>query len=210
MSEMTITRALSELKLLEKKINDKTGNALFIDVFQKKDNKALHSNKSVEDFQKASKAALQEIQDLIDRRNRIKSAIVKSNASVAISIGSKTYLVVEAIERKNSIRLEQNLLNNLVSQRIQILNEVERNRVKVEQQVEALLQTMMGKDNKKFDKETYASVAGPVEDANLFQVSDPNLLEDLISKMRTSIDEFLNNVDFALSESNAKTTINVD
>ena len=93
---MTITRALSSLKNLDKKIEKLIGSAVFVSVrgeLRQPDNDSL---RAVE--------LLQQIQDLQTHRDKLKSAIVISNANTRVKIAKETMTVAEAIERKKSIK----------------------------------------------------------------------------------------------------------
>ena len=95
---MTIHKALSELKLLDARINDKT-EALEVVVANKHSNSKIHGV-SVDEFCKNAKEAYQSLRTLINRRNAIKRAVTKSNAITTVQIGGKTYTVAEAIDMK--------------------------------------------------------------------------------------------------------------
>jgi hypothetical protein len=53
---------------------------------------------------------------LISRRATLKSAIMKSNATTKVTIGSKEMLVIDAIEMKETIKYKQAFLQQLKSQ----------------------------------------------------------------------------------------------
>src|SRR5690625_647698 len=110
--EMTITKALSELKLLDKRINRKIEDAVFIS-FKKGELGKLPNGLDEKEFGKNVEADYNSIADLIKRRNKIKASIVKSNAETVVNISGKDYTVAEAIERKNSIEYEIALLKKL-------------------------------------------------------------------------------------------------
>ena len=48
--------------------------------------------------------------DLISRRNKIKSAIIMSNAKTVVEVAGKQMTVAEAIDKKSSIEYEKELL----------------------------------------------------------------------------------------------------
>src|SRR5690554_4907003 len=99
--EMTITRGLSELKLINDRIQRKINDARFA-VGNKNNNKKI-DGMTIEEFNKNAKSQYQSIQDLIERRKKIKSAIVDSNAKTVVTIAGKEMTVASAIERKESI-----------------------------------------------------------------------------------------------------------
>jgi len=210
MEKMTVTRGLAELKLLDSRINKGVANSgYFIDVVQKKTesgNKALKSGMSVIDFEKRALSSYQSILDLIDRRNKIKNAILQSNANTKVKIGEREYTVIEAIDQKNAIEYKQSLLSTMRNQFAMVLREVETAKSKVEQQVETMLSQNLGA-NKKTNENDYDMIAKPFIEANELKLVDPLKLQNKIDQFDKAIDEFKTEVDFVLSESNSRTEI---
>jgi hypothetical protein len=110
-TQMTVTRALAELKLLDSRINRTINGATFGGILV--GNKVSAGLTSVDDIEKRAKADFQSVKALINSRNEIKSAIVKSNSVVEVEIAGVKLTVAEAIERKTSIQYENNLLASL-------------------------------------------------------------------------------------------------
>lgn len=106
--KISITEALTELKLYDQKINKVLCSADFIGC-KKKSSDRVNSFK-LENFEANAKASYQSVSDLIENRARLKSAIVQSNAATMVEIAGKKYTVAEAIERKNSIEYDKMLL----------------------------------------------------------------------------------------------------
>ncbi|MCP4369761.1 MAG: hypothetical protein GY797_16855, partial [Deltaproteobacteria bacterium] len=109
--EMTISRALAELKLLDKRIRGTIEKGTFAGLAQGK--KSITGYETNDEFIKTAKSSIQSAQDLIKRRQAIKSAIVNSNAKTEVTIADKKMSVAEAIERKSSIEYEKLLLQKL-------------------------------------------------------------------------------------------------
>jgi hypothetical protein len=210
METMTITRALAELKLLDARITKKTEQAKFVDITRQRDEgKALKSNLTINEFNEKAKASHLSIKDLIDRRNKIKIAILLSNAKTMVNIGSKEMTVIEAISRKISIQHEKLLLQKMVNDLTVRKTEVERTQIQLDDQVEQMLNTNLGKDIKA-DEKAYDIIAKPFLEANSFSLVDPLKIEDEIEFLNNAIEDFSMNVDFVLSESNAKTEITIE
>ena len=148
MKKMSITRALAELKLLDKRISKSIGQAKFV-TFAKDNSKDVVRGLSKEDYNKEAKATLQSIKDLIERRSKIASAIAISNATQDIDVAGKKYKVVEAITRKNNIQHEEELLGQLKSQLANANYNIENNNKNVNDKLQQILLTMVGKDNAK-------------------------------------------------------------
>ncbi len=209
LSTISITRALKELKILEGRINSAIGGLTALDITQKRyKGKALRSNKPITEFETEAKQKYQAVTDLMLRRNTIKSALVKSNATTVVKVGKKEMTVAEAIDQKNFIAFRKTLLNNLRSQKVNFDKEIETSRVNLEQQISVLIQQNVGKD-KKVDKDDYEKIAVPFMEANELHLVDPLKVGKIIEELDLELVEFEADIDIVLSESNSKTEISV-
>jgi hypothetical protein len=209
MEKITITRALSELKLLNERLEKKINNFIAVDLSSKKfGDKALQSNKVIKDFEKEVKSDYQSINDLIERRTKIKSAIIKSNAVQRVTLEDSTLTVAEAIEQKNLLPYKINLLNSLKKQRMEINKIIENNRISLDEQVNSMLLANAGTDKKK-NPDEYDSIAKPFIDHNKNEIVDPIDINKSISELENEIEIFRSNIDIVLSESNSKTEIEI-
>lgn len=97
---MTIHKALSELKVLNSRIDKAISRCKFC-VANK------HFNEKIEGIDKKEyidnmKASYDQVNDLIKRMEAIKKAVVLSNAETKITVAGNTYTVAEAIYMKNN------------------------------------------------------------------------------------------------------------
>ena len=209
MKHMTITEALVELKLYDKKINDAIRDAYFSNVKKKSSNKIGSMN--VESFEKRAKASYDSITSMIRNRSAIKQAVVLSNAQTEIEVAGLAMTVADAIERKNAITYESELLDAMVMSLSDSERALQRNNDAVEAQADKLLSQYYGKDAaKKISRDDYDSVVGPYKAANEYELVDPLGLREKIDILRAEIEAFKSNVDTALSISNATTWIDVE
>lgn len=202
MTQISITRALAQVKGLNDRIA-RASNAAFITTLV---GGKHQSGVSVTEAEATMKANLQSVQDLIAQRSALKSAIVKSNSIAVVVIDSMTMTVAEAIERKGSIQLEQILLNQLKAQLAQATQQVERTNVQVNQRLDQLIQSTVTKD-RKVDEAEVAAIRDPFLKGNEAKLLDANGLQGVIDKLQASIDGFVTEVDYVLSEVNATTKI---
>lgn len=166
---------------------------------------------NVEKFVVDTKAAHQSIMDLIRNRNTLKAAIVKSNAITYLEIGDKTMTVAEAIERKNSIQYEKDLLLAMKAQYASATVTVNKENTKVDNKVDELIQSFVSRDTtKKFDKNEQTAVEALYREQNEWELVDPLNLFDLMTKLEADIDTFESQVDGKLSLCNATTFIELD
>jgi len=209
MRKISITEALNELKLYDSKITKEITNATLCGATKKSSDKVGVVKK--EDFEDRAKASYQSVTDLIANRNTLKSAVVKSNAVMEVTVADKVMTVAEAIERKNSIEYDETLLNEMKRQYANATAAVDKENKKVDAKVDDLLTTLVGKDSdKKLNKEDQEAVEKPYREKNEFEFIDPLGLYEKIQALEADIDGFKSNVDTVLVLSNATTFIEVD
>jgi len=207
--EMSITRGLSELKLLKDRIERKIQSSKYI-VGNKKSNKKIDGIYTKEELITTIKADYQSVLDLINRRKIIKAEIVKSNANTVVKISGKEMTVAEAIERKESIQFEKTLLNTMEQHYRLAIAKVANENEKVQANLDNLLNTTFGKENKNKTAENEIKIiSDPYLEQNEWEVINPLKLQEEIGKLKSSIEDFLNEVDFSLSESNTITKIQI-
>lgn len=205
---ISITEALNELKLYDAKISKAIGSHKYVGAAKKSSNMLGVQTKEV--FNNNAKAGYQSVTDLIKNRNKLKSLIVQSNAITEVTINDKVMTVAEAIERKNSIQYEIDLLNTLKLQYTTATSTVNAENKKVDTQIDKLLETFVGKDtDKKATKEDQAAITEPYREKNEFELVDPLNIYDEIQKLEAEIDGFNSSVNTALVLSNATTFIEI-
>ena len=197
MEKITITRGLTSLKTLEKKISKAINDAEFTDVKVGTKKSELTTADAV--------AALQKVQDLIDYRDNLKSAIAMSNAVTEVKVGAVTMKVTEAIEKKTSIVFRVKLLEKMRRDQMYKKDEVEEINRDVESRLDKLLRTSVGDGN----AAEAEAISKPFLERNSAQLFDPLNIQGKIEALDAEIDDFLENVDVCLSESNSTTYIEV-
>ena len=204
MAKYSIHRALAELKLLDKRITKTIDNLKVITY--KKGNK-LEYNITEEEFKAVVESDMQSVKDLITRRKEIKEKIVKSNAETLVTIAGKEMTVAAAIERKESIKYEKKLAEELKNQ-LNNLKAIINNR---NEQVEYSLERQLGNltSNPDADKELVLTFSEQFRNKEQFTLVDPLNIEKVIEELENEIDSFESEVDYVLSTSNAITEIEV-
>jgi hypothetical protein len=206
---ITITRALKELKILEARIANEINGLNLLDISQNKyPGLALKSKNTIEGFITQKKADYQSVRDLIIRRNSIKNAIIKSNANTTFTIGNKAMSVAEAIDQKSFIEHKKKLLHMLIAQKSRIDTELENGRAALESSLQQMIQQNLGKD-KKTNSEDYNMIAEPFIKANKFNLIDPIEIDKEIKDLKEEILTFENEIDIKLSEVNAISIISI-
>lgn len=204
---MLVTQALNELKTLDSRIMRAINSATFV-TSAKICEKNVTSNMSKEDFNKNTKADLQSIDDLINRRKNIKAAIVLSNAVTMVTVANVEMTRAAAIERKTSIEYERSLLRQMKNQYLTAQQKVNAKNTEMEAAIERLVATAFGKDSKtNIKSDDYSAIADPYKEKNEWGLVDPIDILNQITKREEEIDAFINEVDSALQISNCTTYI---
>jgi hypothetical protein len=199
MSGITITRALTELKTLDKRIQKAIDSGYFVSFegqFYKPNEQA-----------KSAVATYQSIMDLLERRKKIKSSIVTSNATTKVSICGKEMSIAEAIETKSSIKHLDNLLNRLKAQHAQESRTVESINEKVRRELESKTKMTSEKEETKMDMNEFSNSYVKLHGVTLY---DKLKISSKIEELEDYITKFRSEVDFVLTEKNSTTFISVD
>lgn len=207
LQEMTIARALTELKTLDKKINKKILESKFA-IVCKKFSKKVDGIQTREEFNKSAKSSYDSIVDLINRKNEIKRKVVISNAATKVIISNKEYTVAEAIERKNSISLDKSLLSCMKRNYSECLGKYQVNNEMVDSQLNEHLKTIFGTEIKQKDSDIVVFTEN-FRRQHGYEIIDPLMLKEKIDKLTDEIHNFETEVDACLSESNAITKITI-
>lgn len=205
--DISITRALRELKTLDARILKKINETTF--AASKKPKENIPGFKTVDEFENKAKENLQSIKDLISRRKQIKKAIVESNAKTFLEVSGVKMTVADAIERKNFIEIEKTLLSKMNSDYGRSQVRVEQNNELAQDRLDTQLNNMISKDGKTdlTAVEGYKKLFWESEETKLI---DPINVKEIATKMALDIETFEDDVDVALSEINARTFISVD
>lgn len=205
--QWTIHRCLAELKTLEKRISKDINNIRLIDYKKNSSEKSYEAKLTEKDFKEQAKASLDSIMKLISNRNKIKNAIVLSNATTTVKIGNKEYTVAEAIQRKESIIYDKMLLESLKEQYKESNRIVDSNNQKAEEKAEQQVAAILGSDTKAEEK--ILTMKNIIEN-NSWTLLDPIKILEVIVDLENTIDSFETEVDHNLSVSNATTVIEID
>jgi len=207
---MTIHKALSELKILDSRINDKIEDVELV-VANKHSNQKIHGV-SIEDFCKDAKEAFQSVKTIINRRNAIKRAVTRSNAVTMVEIGNASYTVAEAIDMKSKgVEYLDKLASKLENQYATASRRADmENGDRLDNRADEYVKTMYGGTDLKNAGEDIRKVRETFIASQTVEVIDPINAAEEARKIRDEIDAFLSDVDSALSVSNALTTVEVE
>ena len=196
MSKITITRALTELKTLDKRIQKAIDSGLFVS-YEGQFHKPVQESKD-------ATSVYQSITDLLERRKQIKSKIVMSNAVTKVVICNKEMTVAEAIETKSSIKHLDNLLLRLKAQYSQANRTIEQMNDRVRRDLENKTKIGNDKDENNLDIVDFSKKYIDMHGVKLY---DPIKIASKIEHLEEYITQFKSEVDFVLTEKNSTTII---
>lgn len=212
MNKMSVTRALAELKRLDDRLNRMaTDQSIFVSVAvgQGDKQKVLGVSDTVQNVVSQIQSNRDRVNSMIELRAKIKSAVVASNASTKVTLGAREMTVAEAIELKKSIDVKRNMLNTYRRQVIQANALVAKQNAALEAQIETNLATIYGNEKGKVDASMFEAIAKPQREQKEASLIDPIKINDLIKSLEEEISLVETELDFTLSESNAKTEIEI-
>ena len=212
MAEISVTRALAELKMLGERIVNATN--VFVPTYLAKGQGTKKTvpgtNLTPDTATEKIQASYQSLKDLIERRNRLKAAVMKSNAVTVVTVGGIPMTVADAIERKRSIVFDEQVLTRMRAVYTQGLMNLEANNRKLGDQIDQAVLSAYNNEKGKVTPEQYEAVAAPRKAEHEMSLIDPLKLDERIQSMADAISSFKTEVDFVLSESNARTVISID
>lgn len=204
MKKITITEALRELSLYDEKITKAMMGKNFVLTI-----KATTSQSTKDAQEKRIKADYESITKLIDNRNKIKSAVIQSNATTEVEINGRTMTVAEAIDMKHCIDYKERLLTRMVMQFNEATETLQNYERTLDEDIDDMMKRIAGSeandvgDKRKVLEEAYRKTRA-------YELFDPIKIEKEIESLREEVDGFLKDVDVVLSLSNAVTFIEVD
>lgn len=207
---MTVHKALVELKILDKKIGIEINEAEFCTCAKVSASKI--NGMTPDEYKDDTKSVYDRIRDLIRRRDAIKRAISKSNATTVVTINGEEYTVAEAIYmNQTGVTLKQELLNRMKARYNSVLSLIERNNVQVGIKGEEFVKNYTGDkaDKVELNSDEVQKIYNDFVDRNKFDLLTGIQIKDEIKKLGDWIDSFKAEVDSALSVSNAVTMIEV-
>lgn len=207
---MTIHKALCELKTIDARISKEINSGPFV-VANKHSNTKI-SGVDVSEFCEQIKSRMQSVNDMIKRRNAIKCAVVQSNAVTTVSVAGKEYTVAVAIDMKNN---GMQYLKYWLQKMTTDYNKAQReanaaNGDILEQRADDYIKTMYGNTDMKNASEEAKKSRAEFITAQTYELVDPIKIVASMEEIENHINQFMVEIDSALSVSNAVTTITIE
>ena len=216
--KMLVTQALDERDLLIKKIHDKIEKASFVDTIKPNEEKVLDARVSRDEFAKDAESAYQQIQDLIDRFQRIDAAIVASNANTKISTSYGEFTVAGAISLRSRLRgassydgqadFESALQLKMEKDYQARVSAADLKNKQLQSTAENMRLSILGKDTKVKDEKPLAVVETYVRE-NTTELVDPLDVQKKVTSLQEKRDTLLTELDTQIKVSNATTFVEI-
>lgn len=215
---LLVTQALDERDLLVKKIKDKINAASFVDLKKNNEERGYDSRLSMEEFSKKAQSAYQQIMDLIDRFQKIDSAIVASNAMNQVQTSYGSMSVAAAISLRNRLRergayceegdFEGLLRSHMAKQYSRCISVIEDKNRQLNLTAEEMRLSILGKDSKVRDEKPLDVVETYVRQ-NTTELMDPLGILARMEALMEKKDTLLRELDTAIKVSNATSFIEI-
>lgn len=206
---INLHEALSELKIIDKKILRKIEELDIVETKLNKDTRVTGIDE--QEFKDTQKALWESINDTIKYSDALKASVQQSNAVTKVYIGSVEYTVAEAISMKNNGLEKKMLLLDKLSRVYKLSKQkAEKTNEYLTGRADEYLSSMgVIKDAKNPSAEEKAMRDNYISTNTMVLVSPINVTKE-IELLSEDIDKFTVEVDSKLSTSNALTEITVE
>lgn len=222
MAKYSIHRILSLKKTTAERINEVLQSGKFIAI--KQGNKNQVNGVSISSIEEEIKSTYQKITSLMSNYEKLKSALLSSNAGIVegtevarISVAGKEYSLSELIavsddiygNKKHRDAFKPRLLETLKHDYTQALAKVEKQNLKVENDIKDYLSKATSTD-KAMSAEDIKKRSEIFHQDGDYSLIDPLNLKEIIQKLEQEITKFRHECDATMSEHNALTFVEID
>lgn len=202
--EYSITRALAELKVLEKRFYSGIDDLHLVAVKHGLILRRPYSSIKLDDFKTKAEAGDQSVRAIEERIALIKKKIAEVNSKTMVKIGSREMTIQDAlIEKSTIIPLKEARLAKYKRLLTDARNQFDAAGMENEEKIQRNIQ-----DRK--DVITEIQAREEIESTRKVEMVDPLNLAEKIKELEDEITDFKGNVDFALSEKNSTTYIQIE
>ncbi len=209
MATYTVTEALVKLKLSNKKIEEATGQVLIGYTVTGGNKTPPPGFKDQEVFKAEVKKRLDSVVGLVTFRDKLKKAVVESNARTSVVVGKKTMTVAEAVETKASLKNKKTLLHHLSTHLTNLKSRILTHNASLDAKADEYVQKTFGASVASVPEADRVACRENFLKNNVASLVTYDGLETYAEALREEIEDFETNVDVALSVVNAKTEIHV-
>lgn len=210
MTTMSITRALTRAKTIEKQLARLVESQYVVTLMKREVDDV---SDVYQDNLNMTKANFDQFNDLFAELNNIKAAVRKSNEVTKVVIGGEELTVADALVYKNTIVYRNNFLDRITRENRNAESRVEQSKINADNKFASVRENLIKNSQGQDVSEDYLKTVLTEEERRLkkaiveVKVSGINNVNEFIEAERKRIDTFLEEVDYVLSESNATTII---
>lgn len=208
MSEQTytITRALTRVKTLSNRLEElgetsgrNIGNYIGTVLEQRS------SSDGSKKYAETANANFNSFNDLFDELVKVKNAIKASNAVTTITINGEIMTISEAITLKEVIHVKRNFYRELLNRYEDCEKSVERAEAEIEDKARKQVEKLNLDSKENYETILDATRASVTKDSRIVVVGLNNI--EKVREEFAKLDNFFEEIDYKLSESNAVTVI---
>lgn len=210
--KMSLTRALREVGRLTSIIEKNSGKNFVAISIGKGAGAKLHrvyGPGSIEQMEREIQSNFDTIDQAIERRQLIKSLIIKANAATTITFMGKDITLAEAIEMKSSVTTKKNYLQVLRSSYLTASSTMHNVEVEVTNKIDTAINGLIGGDKTNLHPETLKNVSDQIRNTQGPALVDPMGIAARIKDLEEEIQQIENELDYLLTEVNSRTEIEV-
>lgn len=210
MTTMSITRALTRAKTIEKQLARLVESQYVVTLMKRE---VDDESDVYQDNLKMTKSNFDQFNDLFAELNNIKAAVRKSNEVTKVVIGGEELSVADALVYKNTIAYRNNFLDRITRENRNAESRVEQSKINADNKFASVRENLIKNSQGQDVSEDYLKTVLTEEERRLkkaiveVKVSGIKDVNDYIEAERKRIDTFIEEVDYVLSESNATTII---
>lgn len=210
MTTMSITRALTRAKTIEKQLARLVESQFVVTLMKREVDDVSDVFK---DNLKMTQSNFDQFNDLFAELNNIKAAVRKSNEVTKVVIGGEELTVADALVYKNTIAYRNSFLDRITRENRNAESRVEQSKISADTKFASVRENLIKNSQGQDVSEDYLKTVLTEEDRRLkkaiveVKVSGIKDVNDYIEAERKRIDTFIEEVDYVLSESNATTII---
>lgn len=210
MTTMSITRALTRAKTIEKQLA-RLVESQFVVTLMKRE--VDDESDVYQDNLKMTQSNFDQFNDLFAELNNIKAAVRKSNEVTKVVIGGEELTVADALVYKNTIAYRNSFLDRITRENRNAESRVEQSKINADNKFASVRENLIKNSQGQDVSEDYLKTVLTEEERRLkkaiveVKVSGIKDVNDYIEAERKRIDTFIEEVDYVLSESNATTII---
>lgn len=210
MTTMSITRALTRAKTIEKQLTRLVESQYVVTLMKRE---VDDESDVFKDNLKMTQSNFDQFNDLFAELNNIKAAVRKSNEVTKVVIGGEELTVADALVYKNTIVYRNNFLDRITRENRNAESRVEQSKISADTKFASVRENLIKNSQGQDVSEDYLKTVLTEEERRLkkaiveVKVSGIKDVNDYIEAERKRIDTFTEEVDYVLSESNATTII---